>query len=140
MYYYLNVHFQGQRVNFMGHLELTVFHFLVIDSTTTNVSSIFIIPSAVRAVVYLYNLVIGTSRKLKYHEWNGRSNRYVILLTCSRQYLKWNFVVFDVLKYFYLTKSELFFYILYYVCFVLLGVVKPHSTTRKLEECLPSFS
>ena len=89
----------------MGHLELTVFHILIIDSTTTNVSKIFITPSAERVVIYLYNLVIGTGRKLKYREWNGRSNRYVLHLTSSRQSLKWNFVVFDVLKYFDLTKS-----------------------------------
>jgi len=89
--------------------------------------------------VYLYSLVFGTGRKLKYREWNGRSNRYVIHLTCSRHSLKWNFVAFDVLKYFDLTKSEFFFEILYYACFVLHGIVRPHYTTHKLEECLPSF-
>ena len=45
---------------------------------------------------------------MKYWESNGRSNRYMIHLTCSRHSLKWNFVVFDVLKYFDLTKSEFF--------------------------------
>jgi hypothetical protein len=124
----------------MGHLELTVFHFLIIDCTTTNVSKIFITPSAERAVVYLCNLVIGTGRKQKYREWNGRSNRYVIHLTCSRQSLKWNVIVFDVLKYFDFTKSEFFFDILYYACFVMRGLVRPHYKTHKLEECLPSFN
>jgi hypothetical protein len=117
----------------MGHLELTVFHILIIDSTTTNVSKIVMTSSAERAFIYLCNLVIGAGRKLKYREWNGRSNRYVFNLTCSRQSLKWNFAVFDVLKYFELTKSVFFFafYIMLVSYFAGLSGHTVQPTSRK---------
>jgi len=120
----------------MGHLELTVFHFLYNQECQQDIHNSFCGTGSHVPLQSCYRY----RQELKYREWNGRSNRYVIHLTCSRQSLKCNFVVFDVLKYFDLTKSEFFFDILYYACFVLRGVVTPHYATHKLEECLPSFN